>query len=343
MDERKIKILQAIIDDYISTGEPVGSRTIAKKYDLGVSSATIRNEMADLEEMGYLEQLHTSSGRKPSDKGYRLYVDSLMELEALSPEEELTIKSKILENAIFEVDKIIKEASILLSDLTKLTSIVNPPSAKGSRIKAVQLLEIDGVNILLVIVTETGVLKNTVIKNSRIIDEEALYRLNIIINRRLRNLTIDDINLEVVNNLKNDLEGFEEVFNGIIPALYETLKNIDTIDIITDGATNMFNYPEYNDIKKAKGFFDLINNQSKLKGLIDSPSGRNVSIGGENFIQGAEECSVISAVYSVGDKPLRTIGVIGPTRMHYGKVIAIMNTIVKELNNCLSKGYLEDK
>jgi heat-inducible transcriptional repressor len=341
MDDRKIKILQAIIDDYINTGEPIGSRTIAKKYDLGISSATIRNEMADLEDMGYLVQLHTSSGRKPSDKGYRLYVDRLMHLEELSKEEELIIKGNLLNCALYEVDKIIKQASILLSELTNLTCIVTPPSVKKSYIKTVQLVNIDMNSVLSVILTDNGLIKNNIIRINKPISSEGLMKLNYMLDARLRNLTIEQINLEVINHLKQDLMGHDDIFNAIIPALYETLNLVEPGDVLMEGETNILNYPEYNDIERAKEFIAFLNNKENVKGLLTSSDDITVSIGGENFMPGAKEYSVISKVYTIGEKPVGSIGLIGPTRMHYSKVISILTKVIKEVNDNLSQNYDE--
>lgn len=337
MDERKIKILQAIISDYIETAEPVGSRTIAKKYDLGISSATIRNEMSDLEEMGYLEQLHTSSGRKPSDKGYRLYVDKLMKIQKLSDEEELIIKNKIINAALFEVDKIVKQATSLLSELTKFTSIVQTPSARGSYIKSVQLLGIDDTNILCVIITDNGIIKNNLIRVVKNIDVDTLLKLNIILNRKLRGLTTEEINLRVINELKEEMAGYEDIFNAIIPQLYDSLTSTDMDEIYTEGTTNIFNYPEYKDIDRARDFLSLLDDKENVKSLLNPKKEVSISIGEENFLKMAKDCSVISAVYSIGGKPLGSIGIIGPTRMPYSKVISIITFVVKEINNSLNK------
>ncbi|MBV7273034.1 heat-inducible transcriptional repressor HrcA [Clostridium thailandense] len=343
MDERKIRILQAIINDYISTAEPVGSRTIAKKYDLGISSATIRNEMADLEEMGYLEQPHSSAGRKPSNKGYRLYVDKLMKIHELTPEEEYIIKNQILVNALFEVNTIIKHTTMLLSELTNLTSIVKTPSVSKSYIKYIQLVSIDSSNILLVIITDSGIIKNNVIRVGKVVSADVLARLSNILNARLKNLNCEQINLEVINNLKRDLEGHEDIFNAIIPVLHESLSNNDSSEIYMEGTTNIFNYPEYKDIDKAREFLSLLDNKSKVSGLLNNSSNISIKIGAENFTEGAEDCSVISAVYNVKDRPIGEIGVIGPTRMPYSKVIPVLANVVRELNFILTNLYDGDK
>ena len=322
IDGRKIKILEAIINDYINTGEPVGSRTIAKKYDLGVGSATIRNEMSDLEDMGYLEQPHASSGRIPSSKGYRLYVDSLMEKAMLTPDEELQIKQYIIDSA-------------MLSELTNLTCVVQTPSVMRSYIKSVQLMKVDEYNLVSVIVTDSGVIKNHMIKVKRIPSIEELQKINELINKRLDNLTIQEINLEVINNLKNDLKGYDDLFNAIVPVLYDTLKEDNSSDIFMQGTTNIFNYPEYNDIDNAKQILNLLYNKDYVVELIAPKGDLTIKIGDENYIPEAKNCSVISAEYSLGDRPIGTIGLIGPRRINYSRVIAIMAQVMKELNDAL--------
>ncbi len=349
MDERKIKILQAIIHDYIITGEPVGSRTIAKKYDLGISSATIRNEMSDLEELGFIEQLHTSSGRKPSDKGYRLYVDKMIHLPKLTPEEELMIKKELINEALYEVDKIVKKAIALLSDLTKLTCVVRPPSVRSSSIKVIQLLSIDN-NILAIIVTQNGIINNNIIRVNKTISPDMLQKISNVLNKKLVNLTIQDINLEVINDLKIGLRGYEDIFQAIISALYEALSKADNNEIYYEGAANIFNYSEYNDVEKARQFLSLMDDKDTLMKLFNNvydvatyDKNISISIGKENFIHDAQDCSVVSAVYSLGNQPLGTIGVIGPTRMQYSKVISLLTELVGILNNNIGQIYIDDK
>jgi heat-inducible transcriptional repressor len=357
MSDRKIKILEAIIKDYISFGEPVGSRTIAKKYDLGISSATIRNEMSDLEELGYIEQLHTSSGRKPSDKGYRLYVDKLMQLQNLSLEDELKIKSEFLNHAIFEVNKVLKNATLLLSELTNLTCILKTPSVRTSYIKTIKLIPIDGNNILAVIVTENGLITNNMIRVGRKIEDEILEKLSFVLNKRLRGLTIDHINLRVIGQLKEDLQGYEDILEAIISTLYDALTKEDNSEIYFEGTKNIFNYSEYNDMEKAKQFLSLIDNKAMLTELLDMTKDKviinNVStnfdseivikIGGENMTEYAKDCSVVSAIYSIDNKPLGTIGIIGPTRMEYSKVIPMVGEFIKLLNQNISNIYKDDR
>ena len=336
IDDRKIKILQAIINDYIRTGDPVGSRTIAKNYNLGIGSATIRNEMADLEDMGYLEQPHASAGRIPSSKGYRLYVDKLMDNQRLTVEEDLKIKQYIIDSAMLEVDKIVKQTSALLSELTKLTCVIESPSVKKSFVKSIQLIKIDDYNLVSVFLTDTGLIKNHIMKlNSRVPHIETLMRINQVINNRLVNLSIEEINLEVINNLKKDLGEYEEIFNAILPVLYETLNTTDSSEVFMEGTTNIFNYAEYNDIDKAKEILALFNDKESLMALFNPQENITISIGDENYKQQAKDCSIISAEYSFRDRPIGKIGLIGPRRINYSKVITIMAEVIKELNNML--------
>ena len=336
IEDRKIKILQAIINDYIRTGDPVGSRTIAKNYNLGIGSATIRNEMADLEDMGYLEQPHASAGRIPSSKGYRLYVDKLMDNQRLTVEEDLKIKQYIIDSAMLEVDKIVKQTSALLSELTKLTCVIESPSVKKSFVKSIQLIKVDDYNLVSVFLTDTGLIKNHIMKlNSRVPHIETLMRINQVINNRLVNLSIEEINLEVINNLKKDLGEYEEIFNAILPVLYETLNTTDSSEVFMEGTTNIFNYAEYNDIDKAKEILALFNDKESLMALFNPQENITISIGDENYKQQAKDCSIISAEYSFRDRPIGKIGLIGPRRINYSKVITIMAEVIKELNNML--------
>jgi len=343
MDERKIKILQAIINDYINTAEPVGSRTIAKRHAFGISSATIRNEMADLEEMGYIEHLHTSSGRKPSNKGYRLYVDKLMLKTELSPEEDLFIKAQLLNSALYEVDKIVRQATQLLSELTKLTCIVQAPSFEKGRLKSIQLMSIDNDKLLSVIITDSGIIKNDIIHVKRRISNEDLAKTTILLNARLKNLSIVEINLMVVNNLKKDLEGHEDIFNAIIPALYESLSEDNNEEIYLEGASNIFNYPEFKDIDKAREFISLIYDKPIIRNLMKDVSDITISIGDENFASSAKDCSIITSVYKIGTKPLGSIAIIGPTRMPYSKVISLLTKVANEINEAISINLIDDR
>ncbi|MHC1683489.1 MAG: heat-inducible transcriptional repressor HrcA [Clostridiaceae bacterium] len=342
MDERKIKILQAIIDDYINTAEPVGSRTIAKKYDLGVSSATIRNEMSDLEDMGYLVQLHTSSGRIPSDKGYRLYVDKLMRVAALSPKEELLIKKSLETESVYEIEKTIKQSMTLLSELTRLTCIVKGPSVRKSFLKSIQLIKIDKFNLLLVILTDSGVIKNNVIRVFKVVDSAVIEKINNILNVFIQGVTVENINHKFVDDLKNGLFGHEDIFDLLLAEVMECLNEASAPEFYIEGAANILNYPEYKDIDKARGFMSFLDDINKVNSLLSLNQGVAVKIGNENFIDEAKNCSIITAVYGLSNRTLGTIGIIGPTRMDYSKVVSILTKYINEFNTKMYLNSNED-
>ncbi|MCX7903774.1 MAG: heat-inducible transcriptional repressor HrcA [Caloramator sp.] len=339
LGERKRYILKAIVDDYIETAEPVGSRTIAKKYEMGISSATIRNEMADLEELGYLEQPHTSAGRVPSDKGYRYYVDKLINIKDPTPEEASEIKSILQFATICEIDNIIKRTTKLLSEVTRYTAAVLSPSVKKSALKSIQLVQVNDYDVLAIVVTDTAVIKHVLIKLPRRIDYDTLLKINNMLNEKLRNLTVEQIDLSVINQILMELRGYYEILNAIIPVLYDSLKSVDC-DIYLEGTTNIFKYPEYNDINKAKNFLSLLERKETLIDIF-SDDGENlkVSIGRENNNDEVRDCSIVRASYMVGNKVVGTIGVIGPTRMDYSKVIGILKFIADNLNDILRNSF----
>ena len=242
---------------------------------------------------------------------------------------------------MYEVDKIVKQACSLLSELTNLTSVVQKPSVRSSYLKSIQLLTIDSHNLVSVIVADNGVIKNHRIRVNNMPTAETIQMINLVLNARLRNLTIEEINLEVINNLKKELGGFDEVFNGILPALYETLKETSNNEVFVEGATNIFNYPEYNNIEKAKEILSLINDKENLLELIEPGNDITIRIGEENDFPEAKDCSIISAVYSLDGRPIGRIGLIGPKRINYSKVVAIMNQVMKELNKSLRNQIIE--
>jgi len=224
-----------------------------------------------------------------------------------------------------------------LSELTKLTCVIETPSVKRSFIKSIQLIKVDDHNLVSVFLTDTGVIKNHIMKlNNGVPEVETLTRINEVINNRLVNLSIQEINLEVINNLKKDLGAYEEIFNAILPILYETLNSADSTEVFMEGTTNIFNYPEYNDIDKAKEMLSLLNDKEALMELFNPQDNITVSIGDENYKPQARDCSIISAEYSFNDRPIGKIGLIGPRRINYSKVITIMSEVIKELNNILS-------
>jgi heat-inducible transcriptional repressor len=341
LDGRKRLILNAIIKDYIQNAEPVGSRTLAKKYEMGLSSATIRNEMADLEDLGYLEQPHTSAGRIPSDKGYRLYVDKLMKINSPSKEEIITINSFMQLATINEIEKIMKRTTKLLSQITKYTSAMLTPQLSKSTVKSIQLIQVTQNDVLAVIVTDTGMIKNVLIKLPRVINDSNLIKINNMLNDKLKGLTCEDIDLSVITSIQNEIGGYYEILNAIIPILHESLNTLET-DVYLEGATNILNYPEYNDLDKAKSLLVLMDKREILGDIFSEGQGKlSISIGSENEFDEMKDCSIVKASYSIGDNSIGKIGIIGPRRMNYSKVIGILNCLVDVLNDVL-KSHNED-
>lgn len=332
LDERKKRILQAIIDDYVSTAEPIGSRTIAKKYEMGLSPATIRNEMSDLEDMGYLQQPHTSAGRIPSDKGYRLYVDELMNQKELT-EEELDAIRTVLIDKITAIEQIMKQTSALLSSITHYTSIVLLQSIKKNTIRHIQLLPIDQTNAVIVIVTESGVIKNNIIKLPETLDKESIVKLSNLLNEKLHGLTIESITLPVIQDIQKQMGKNKGLLMPILDIITCSIESIEDCDIYLDGISNILDYPEYNNIEKARSFMSAIKQKDTIFKLLNESNneGINISIGIENYIQEMDDCSLVSTSYDIGGKTIGKIGIIGPKRMDYSKVVTTMNNVRNQL------------
>lgn len=344
LDERKRHILKLLINDYISSAEPVGSRTIAKRYGLGISSATIRNEMADLEDMGYLEQPHTSSGRIPSDKGYRVYVDQLMKVEPLSAEEAEIIRKSVYSTAVGEIEKVIKETSKILSMLTNYTAAVMAPQSNKSTVKHIQLISMDSTHIIAIVVTSFGIVRSANISLEKPIGRDKLNMINNFLNDKLRGLTIDEINLNVISDVQNNVTGYTEILNEIIPILDESLKYNEASEIYLEGSSNIFNYPEYNAIDKAKQFMSFLDKKELLNKVLmqDTDDEIKIIIGHENEYDEMSDCSVMTTSYKIGENVVGTIGIIGPTRMYYSKVKSILEYFTSLLNGLLTNSF-DDK
>lgn len=340
LGRRKQLILQAIIEDYINTAEPVGSRTVSKKYLTNVSPATIRNEMADLEEMGYIEQPHTSAGRVPSDKGYRLYVDELMDKKALNEQEYEYIRREFME-VVGEIDLLIKQASRILSAMTKYASIVTAPQFKRTSLKHLQLIKVDNCNILAVIVTDAGIIKNSIIRIDNDIEDGILERINKILNHKLMGLSIAELMNIDIAKLEADVGPiieYRQVLNKVLPELLQALRYSERVEVFSDGAANLLDLPEYSDVQKAKDFFNVLNENELLYELLNDVSNNiTVTIGKENKIHQLKDCSLITATYSYNGKIIGSIGVLGPTRMKYSRVISIVDCLTQSLSEILTK------
>lgn len=349
LDERKLRILRAIIDDYIDSAEPIGSRHLARKHDMGISSATIRNEMSDLEEMGFLEQPYTSAGRIPSDKGYRLYVDQLMNVQELSLQDLHQI-SKGLEQKIGELSELIQQASSIVSKITNYTSVAVSPRMSSSIVKAVQIVPVELGRALVIVVTNAGIIRNTLVNIPFDVLPDYLIIFSIYINNKLKGLTLSKITPKLLKEIEIELNTDPRLIAPVLDGVIECIAQIDKPEYYLDGSVNIFNYPEFQDIQKAQKFLHTIEKKETLNEIVNSmysDSGLIIKIGSENHIEGMEDCSLLMTTYSVGDEVIGTIGVIGPTRMNYSKVVTSLNYICKkinyELNNLLGKNNNKER
>lgn len=344
LDERKLHILQAIIDDYIVTAEPVGSRTLARKYIIDISSATIRNEMADLEDLGYLEQPHTSAGRIPSDKAYRLYVDRMLQLTGLSNIEADSIKT-IYQERSRQVEQIVRSASSVLSDITNYTSVILTPQTNCVHVKHIQLVPVDEGLALLVIVTNSGIIKDTVIRIPNGVTPDYLNRISTMLTEEFKNKTLSDIQFDENSEICQSMNQDQQLFNKLVDAFTISLAGKEEKNVYLGGMTNIFNFPEYKDIMRARTFLDLMQKKDVLYHLLKpktAKKGINVSIGDENEVEELKQYSVISATYEIGNQVMGSIGLIGPKRMEYGKAISAIDYVGKSLSRYLTQ-MLEDK
>ncbi len=336
LGDRKLAILRTIIDDYIVTAEPIGSRTIAKKYNNELSSATIRNEMADLEEMGFLRQLHTSSGRIPSDKAYRFYVDKLMQVNALSQPEANYIK-EMYDKKTSQLEDLLMLTAKTLSDISNYTAIAVGPKIESVTIKNVRLIPVDNNYILLIVVTDTGVVKDLLIRKPYDMDESYLDKISEKLNFYFRNRRIDHFNDSIYTSVKDEFQKDKAFFNSLVDAISDTVDGYSERKVYMDGLNNILDIPEYTDIVKAKEFFSLMKKKELMFDLADETHDEGVSIhiGEENPIDEMKSFSVITATYCVNKRVYGSVGIIGPKRMNYPKVVSLMDNVVDALTQHL--------
>lgn len=334
--ERKLEILKLVIDDFINTAQPVGSRTIAKKYALGISSATIRNEMADLEDLGYLIQPHTSAGRVPSDLGYRLYVDSLMKQMALEMDERQVIRN-LLVHKIIRVDDVVRQASELLASMTQMIAVVSLPQFKKTKLVNMKLVRINESSVLLILVSDAGVFKNIPMELWDL-EQNHLDRLSDGLLTVLKGATIQDISVKTIMRLKTQLPEYGPFIDYLIPILKDALKQLDEIEVCIEGTGTIFDLPEYNDMDKARKFMETLQDTSAIIRIFDdvTPRGITVKIGNEIGLEALRESSIVAAGYRINEDTCGHIGIIGPTRMNYGHVVTVVESFRQTLTEIFS-------
>ncbi|MCI8510704.1 MAG: heat-inducible transcription repressor HrcA [Lachnospiraceae bacterium] len=341
LDGRKEKILKAIIQTYLETGEPVGSRTISKYSDLKLSSATIRNEMSDLEELGYIIQPHTSAGRIPSDKGYRFYVDQIIQ----EKDRQVNQMQELMIQRVDRVELLLKQMAQILASNTNYATLVSGPNYHRTKLKFIQLSRVEARKLLIVVVVEGNIIRNSFVTLEEELTDEEILNLNILLNNSLNGLTIQEINLGVIAKLKEQAGSHRQVVELVLNEVAEAINAQDEdLQIYTSGATNIFKYPELSDTQKASELISTLEQKELLKGLFDeehlasaSDSEIQVYIGDETPVESMKDCSVVTANYVLTDGLRGTIGIVGPKRMDYEKVVTTLRTLVAQLNETFKK------
>ncbi len=358
LDARKITILKTIIQTYLETGEPVGSRTISRSSDLKLSSATIRNEMSDLEQMGYIIQPHTSSGRIPSDKGYRFYVDEIVkEKDAVIKErdaekaelaevtEEKDSVNSLMISRVDRLEDLLKQMAKILAVSTNYAAMISGPQYNRTKLKFVQLSRVETGKLLIVTVLEGNIIKNSMVDTAETLSDQELLNLNILLNNNLTGLTMEQINLDVISKMKQQAGEQREVVDMVLNEIAEAIRtNEEDLNIYTEGATNIFKYPELSDRKQASELLHTFEKKDELKEFLaenaymeevaeDKKNGIQVYIGQENQVQSMKDCSVVTANYDLGNGLRGTVGIVGPKRMDYEKVVGTLRTLMSQLQS----------
>ena len=339
LDARKEKILKAIIQTYLETGEPVGSRTISKYTDLNLSSATIRNEMSDLEELGYILQPHTSAGRIPSDKGYRLYVDALMEEKR---QEVAEIKELMIEKTN-KMEKVLQQVVKVLAANTNYATMITGPSYNQNKVKFIQLSKVNEDQLLAVIVVEGNLVKNQILNLEEPMDDEQILKLNLLLNTQLNGLTVQEINLSLISRMKEQAGLHSKVVSDVLDAVAEAIDVEEDVQVYTSGATNIFKYPELADSARASELISALEEKKALADMVkeaeavENSTGIQVYIGSETPVSTMKDCSVVTATYELGQGMRGTIGIIGPKRMDYENVVDNLKTLKVQLDSIFKK------
>ncbi len=339
LSDRKRAILQAIIEDYISTAEPVGSRNIAKNHDLGLSAATIRNEMADLEEMGYLDKPHTSAGRIPSEMGYRFYVDSLMHRYSLTIEEIAGLQGS-MDRKYSQLENVISEISEIISKATNYPAIVELPQAQSSRLRNLKMMLIEQGSVLIVVVTDAGVVRNRHMKVDMALDYEIVDTISDFLSSQLMGLSAEDFTAARLMLIYEAMPSYGSFLRTVVEFILDCLGDAQN-RVYVGGAANILNNPEFEDISRAREFLSFIDrkeNVSQMLNLLgDGQESISIKIGSENGVEAMRDTSIVVANYSVGDKLHGKIGIIGPKRMNYARVVSSLELINDRLSEILSR------
>lgn len=332
LNERKLKILQAIVSDFITTSEPVGSRTLSKRPDIDLSPATIRNEMSDLEEMGYLTHPHTSAGRVPSDKAYRLYVDQLMQGSDLPEQNKQEISDRLHKDAD-ELDQTVEHAAQLLSEMTNLVSFAITPNRSESKISYINFLPVDENSVVLMIVCEDGKVTNSAIRMNAPYTEDNLTLMSKVMTHNFKGKAVSAVLTEnIAAMFESDMQALSGLAGSVVPSFMKTLEKMLNVDLYMDGYSNIFRLPEYNDVAKAQNFLQTVTNKEQFTNvLVNRDNGFAITIGDENS-EDLKDCALVTADYKVNGKLVGRLGVIGPKRMKYSEVTSVIKYITDNLS-----------
>ena len=338
LDERKVRILKAIVSNYLETGEPVGSRTISKLADMNVSPATIRNEMSDLEDMGFICQPHASAGRVPTDAGYRFYVDSIMADRNEEKAENQTERENLLQR-VDKLEKLLKQVAKVLATNTQYATLVTMPQYNNT-VKFIQLSQVDETTLLAVIMVDGNIVKNKLIKTTYSLKNEDILKFNILLNTFLQGAALQDINLELIQTMKVQAGEYAEILETIFQGIMEAIHEADDLKVYTSGATNVLKYPELANTSSAEkllGALEDIEDKEEfakhVEDVIQQDSDIQILIGQENSDENLKDCSLVTATYKMPEGAKGTIGIIGPKRMDYKKVVSMLKELTGELDD----------
>ncbi|MDF2607421.1 MAG: heat-inducible transcriptional repressor HrcA [Bacillales bacterium] len=333
LTDRQLLILQVIVDDFINSAQPVGSRTLSKKDSIKLSSATVRNEMSELEEKGFIEKPHTSAGRIPSQKGYRFYVDNL--LPQINVEEKTIQKvNTLLHNKYLLREKVIHQAANLLSEISDYTAIALGSMVTENRLKKIQIVPLTDTTAVMIIITNKGHVQNQIVNIPQSMDASDIEKFVNIINQKLVNVPIASLGIaiqkEVKQLLHQNINNYEMLLNHFQSSNFdESSKNFMHVS----GKTKMFNQPEFMDIEKIRALLEMLEEDEQLINLVrPRKEGITVTIGKENNIEKLENCTIVTATYSLGEEKLGTLALLGPTRMEYSKVIPLLKLFTHQLS-----------
>ena len=339
LDERKVVILKAIISNYLETGEPVGSRTISKYTDLNLSSATIRNEMSDLEEMGYIIQPHTSAGRIPTDKGYRFYVDSMM-----AEKNESVQEHGVLLERVDKLESLLKQVAKVLAYNTQYATLVSSPQMRNRQVKFIQLSQVDDEDLVAVIVVGDNVAKNQLIHVNRPLSNEEVLKLNLLLNTFLTGASVNEINIELMQAMRRQAGEYADILESVFEGIVDAVHQAEEMQIYTSGTSNILRYGELGDVNKASALLETLEDKNGLESLLDQTinqdedgDGIQIYIGEESPVQNMKDYSIVTSTYALPEGAKGTIGIIGPKRMDYKKVVQTLKNLTDELDTIFRK------